>query len=166
MKTKIIFVESIVIIILLYFLFSGSEKEVKVVEKIVKVTDTIWQTKPQEIKKVYVSIPEKTNKKQTKEFIYKDTLKNGVLNASIFADTIYNRRIKLITHNKETTIEKIKFKPSFYFAPTIDMAGFDNVQNIELKAYLSGGKLMIGSGVGVNLETQKPYVPVTIGFRF
>ena len=166
MKVKIIIFQSVLILILCYFLFSNSNTEVKVVEKIVKVTDTIWQTKPQQIKKVFVSVPNKKNKKETKEFIYKDTLKNGILNASIFADTIYNRQIEMITFNKETTIEKIKFKPSFYIAPSVDMQGFDKVKNIELKGYLSGGKLMIGSGVGVDLNTNEAYVPVTIGFRF
>jgi hypothetical protein len=166
MLKKIVILQSVVILVLIYFLFNGSEPEIKVVEKILKETDTIWQSKPQKIKKVFVSIPNKEDKKQTKEFIYKDTLKNGILNASIFADTIYQRNIEMVTFNKETTIEKTKIKPSIYIAPTVGVQGMNNVQNIGLKAYLSGGKLLMGSGVSVDLNTKEVFIPITVGFRF
>ena len=166
MIKKIVIFQTLVIAVLIYFLFGNAEPEIKVVEKIVKVTDTIWQSKPQKIKKVFVSVPNKAIKKETKEFIYKDTLKNGILNASIFADTIYQRNIEMITFNKETTIEKIKIKPSIYIAPTLGIQGLNEVKNIGVKAYLSGGKLLIGSGVSIDLNTKETFIPITVGFRF
>lgn len=166
MIKKIAIFQTLVIAVLLYFLFGNTEKEIKVVEKIVKLTDTVWQSKPQKIKRVFVSVPNKETKKETREFIYKDTLKNGILNASIFADTIYQRNIEMVTFNKETTIEKIKFKPSFYIAPTVGMQELNEVKNIGLKAYLSGGKLLIGSGVSIDLHTKQTFIPITVGFRF
>jgi hypothetical protein len=174
-RNKIIIAQTLVIIILAYFLFSGPEvkTEIKTVEKIVKVTDTVTVSKPQKIKKVYVSVPSYSTdtvlvQKEAKEFIYKDTLKNGILNASIFADTIYKRNINLTTFNKETHVEikKEVFKPVFYVAPSVTMHKLESVKNASLNAFIASRKILIGAGAGLDIETGQPTMNATIGFKF
>lgn len=175
MKNKIILFLSAVIVILGYFAFQKStiKTEVKTVEKIVKQIDTIEISKPQKIKKVYVKVPSKISdtifvSKEAKEFIYKDTLKNGILKSSIFADTIYKRSIHLTTFNKEThtEVKKEVFKPVFYVAPSVSMRGLKEIRNLSLNGFIASKKLLFGVGAGVDIQTREPTVNATIGFKF
>ena len=80
MKTKIILAQTLAIIILAYFLFQKPEieTEIKTVEKIVKVVDTVFISQPAKIREVIVGI-EKEKPIKAKEFIYKDTIKTAFL---------------------------------------------------------------------------------------
>jgi hypothetical protein len=171
MKTKIILGQFIAIAILVFLLFQKPKifTKTKTVEKIVKVYDTINKTLPAEIKKVYVSVKAKNNKLQKKEarkFIYKDTLKNSYIVSSIFADTIYNRDINVVTINKEKTIETIKInnKPRFYLGGTAN--GLKSLNSASINAYYGNNRVLIGAGYGFDVNKKQSFIPVTIAFKF
>ena len=187
MKTKIILAQSIVIIVLLFLLFDKPKVETKIVtvEKIVEETDTGIDTTPKEVLKKKIKVKSYSKKpivskegvsklkivsleKDTKEYVYIDTFKNGILHANIFSDEIYKRDVRFTTFNKETTtnITKTINKTSFYVAPSISLSGINKVDNVGLNGYLAGGKLILGSGANVDLETKNLNYTFTLGVKF
>ena len=170
MKNKIIAFLSIALIIVSYLLYDCSNVEPKIKEtiKVVKTTDTIYKTLPARIEKVYIRVPkiiEKESeavvhdtvfvKKQVKKYVYKDTLKNGLLTSTIFAEMIYKRNIKLTTADTIKTIEKTIFKPRFYLGGSVDGNKVDGLNSLTINGYLTNKMNLFGVGAGFNLKNQK-----------
>lgn len=169
MKTKIILTQTLAIIILAYFLFQKPDiqTEIKTVEKIVKVVDTFYVSKPSRIREVIVEI-EKDTPIKTKEFIYKDTIKTAFLTSTITADNIYSRKIDIVLHEKhiETEIKRSVFKPRFYIGNGITFSDNRSVENITLEASLATKRFLIGGGVGVDTKKKGVIFPIRIAFKF
>lgn len=170
MKNKIIFILSVAMIIVSWFLYDclNVEPEIKETVKVVKTTDTIYKTLPAKIEKVYIKVPKIIEKKsevvvhdtvfvekQVKKYVYKDTLKNGFLTSTIFADMIYKRNIKLTTTDTTKTIEKTIFKPRFYVGGSVDGNKLDGLNSLTINGYLTNKMNLFGFGAGFNLSTQK-----------
>lgn len=175
MKVKIIIFQSITIIVLAWFLFSGSETEVKVVEKVevAEVCEYLESTKPKSVKKVYTNVQSKnkvkTEKKKLNEYTYEDDFNNGKLTSVLLVDgNIADRNVNIQYKQKTITreITKTKFKPSFYIAPGITMHKLDQVKNTSLNGFIAREKTLLGAGVGVDIQTGEPTINATIGFRF
>lgn len=171
---KIIVIQSIAIVVLLFMLFDagGQKTKIETIEKTIVECDTFYKTVPFKYKKAIVKIPSQDGKKQVEkevtQYVYKDTLKNGLLTSTILANKIYQRDIKLKTFSKEITrnIKKTVSKNRFYIGGSTSIAQEFEVKTISMNGYLSTDKILIGSGFGVDMSTQKPIIPLTIAFKF
>ena len=123
MKTRNILILVILLAISFYIGFKSNKVEIvktNTVTKIDTITNVIDNTKPTKIEKVFIKVPDTITvtkndtvkidrvvfkDKQVNKYTYVDTVKNGRLEATILADTIYKRDIKLTTFNKETTTD-------------------------------------------------------------
>lgn len=179
MKIKIILFQFLAIAVLSYFLFQKPEvkTEVKTEERIVKVIDTFYKSKPEKIKEVFVKVPEVITKvvhdtvyvnKKVKEYVYKDTIKTAKITSTIIADNIYSRsvRVDLSERQIKTEITKTIFKPRFYLGNSFTLGSGKSIETMSLNGFLATKKLLIGSGIGLNLNTGKPIIPITIAYKF
>ena len=99
---------------------------------------------------------------EAKEYHYRDSVSNGVLDSWITADNVYSRRIKLTTYNvnKEITVVRslwfLEFGPSFRF---------DNkLKDITIGVnYIHKGKWSFGMKVGYDALSKDPYYGFKIG---
>jgi hypothetical protein len=168
----------IFIIVLLYLYFSKPEI-VKTVTKIETKYDTITKiidnTKPQSIKKVYIRIKDTIKEsdtvtkviykdKEVNKYTYKDTLQNGVLESTIFADMIYKRNIKLTTFNKTTTTETTNtiIQSNLFLGTDVNFSNYVHSLSLNLY-YVHKDKWLAKIGIG---SDGKPFYTVGIGFNF
>ena len=189
MKNYLIYGLGIATIILLFLYFTKPEiiETVTVTETVIeKVTDTIDNTKPTKIKKVYIKVPvQKTVHdtiekrvehlkfvyldKEVNQYTYKDSLANGVLTSTILADSIYKRSIKLSTFNETTTTEITNtiVKPLLFIGLNASMTfdkKFDS-GNINLY-YVHKDKFLLNGGVGYNAIIEKETFNVGLALKF
>ena len=168
----------IFIIVLLYLYFSKPEV-VKTVTKTEVKYDTIKKiidnTKPQSIKKVYIRIKDTIKEsdtvtkvvykdKEVNRYTYKDTLQNGVLESTIFADMIYKRNIKLTTFNKTTTTETTNtiIQSNLFLGADVNFSNYVHSLSLNLY-YVHKDKWLAKIGIG---SDGKPFYTVGVGFNF
>ena len=168
----------IFIIVLLYLYFSKPEI-VKTVTKTEVKYDTIKKiidnTKPQSIKKVYIRIKDTIQEsdtvtkvvykdKEVNKYTYKDTLQNGVLESTIFADMIYKRNIKLTTFNETTTTETTNtiIQSNLFLGTDVNFSNYVHSLSLNLY-YVHKDKWLAKIGIG---SDGKPFYTVGIGFNF
>lgn len=168
----------IFIIVLLYLYFSKPEI-VKTVTKTETKYDTITKiinnTKPQSIKKVYIRIKDTIKEsdtitkvvykdKEVNKYTYKDTLQNGVLESTIFADMIYKRNIKLTTFNKTTTTETTNtlIQSNLFLGTDVNFSNYVHSLSLNLY-YVHKDKWLAKIGVG---SDGKLFYTIGIGFNF
>jgi len=182
MKNKIIIALTLISLILAFFLFQKPKVVVKtetIIDTIIKIkVDTIDNTKPTEIKKVVVKVPitkydtiEKIVYKdiKTNRYTYKDTLDNGIVESIIFADNIYERNIKLKTFDKTVLIKtkEVLVRNDMYLGGTITLSENKSVLNSSINIfYTHKGRFLLGTGIGYDTTTKKPFLPITIAFNF
>ena len=156
----------VLLIILIYLLFNKEEPEVITkTETIIETKyDTIDNTKPQQIKKVYVKIPDTIIKndtitkviykdKEVLEYKYKDTLENGVLTSTILADNIYKRDISLETTDTIINTETIRTinKSTLFVGGTITLDNNYKPLNQTLGLFYNRKNKWLG-GVGLGYQ--------------
>ena len=182
MKDKIIIGLGIALAIVLFFLFQKPKVVVETqttYDTIIETRlDTIDNTKPTEIKEVIVKVPitkydtiEKVVYKdvKTNRYTYLDTLSNGIVNSTIFADKIYERSISLKTFDK-TIVKNVKetiVMNTWYVGGTVNLNQNKNVLNQSLNVfYTHKGKWMIGGGLGYSNDSKEIYFPLTFAVKF
>jgi hypothetical protein len=183
MKSKINIILIIVVGVLLWLYFYKEVVEKEVVKTVVKydtIINTIDNTKPQQIKKVYIRITDTIKEsdtitkivykdKEVNKYTYKDTLKNGVLTSIILADNIYKRDITLQTFNKteKTTITKTVFKSALYVGGMITSDLDKSLSNASMNVYYTHrNKFLLTGGLGYGIKTDKPTVNIGLAFKF
>lgn len=183
MKTRNIITFIILLLLSFYIGFKSNKVEVvktKTVTKIDSITNAIDNTKPTKIEKVFIKVSDtiKVTKKDTikvdrvvfrdkelNKYTYIDTFKNGRLEATILADTIYKRDIKLTTFNKET-------KTDNFIIPSNIMLGVDTninkgIQQTSLNLYyIHKDKWLLKGGLGYDLVNQNSFYSFGIAFKF
>ena len=179
MKTKIIIILSVLLAIFIYISQTKVKPEVIIKTKITydTIREVVDNTKPQQIKKVYIKIPFETvindtitqviyKDKEVNEYKYLDSLKNGIVKSTILADKIYKRDIELITFNKNTEISttKIHFKSSFYVGGTILLNKNYNVLNPTINVYYNNRNKWLG-GLGVGVINNEPNINLTFAIK-
>jgi hypothetical protein len=180
-KLNIVLIISIGILLWLYFSKEVVEKEViKTVIKYDTIINTIDNTKPQKIKKVYIRITDTIKEsdtitkivykdKEVNKYTYRDTLKNGVLTSTILADNIYKRDITLQTFNKTetTTITKTVFKSTLYVGGMITSDLDKSLNNASINVYYTHrNKFLITGGLGYGIKTDKPTINIGAAIKF
>lgn len=186
-KNRIIAVLSVVILVLVYLLNDREEVVNEVVKTVVKydtITSIIDNTKPTKIEKVFIDVVkydtityQKTfkvidtvyKKQKVNRYVYKDTLKNGMLESTIIADNIYGRDIKLKTFNKETTteIKKTIVKSNLFFGTSAILSNDKSIENISLDAYyVRKDKWLLKGGIGYSLESNQPNASLGFALKF
>lgn len=181
MKTKIIIILGVLLVLFVY-LYQTKEKIIKTVTKTEIKYDTITQvidnTKPQQIKKVYIKVPIETiitdtitkivyKDKEVNEYKYIDTLKNGVVKATILADNIYKRDIELETFNKTTIINTTKtvFKPQVYLGGTTTFNFKKEPLNVGIGVFYVRHKWLGGIGIGYNIINNQMTTNITFALK-
>ena len=183
MKTRNILILVILLAISFYIGFKSNKVEVvktNTVTKIDTITNVIDNTKPTKIEKVFIKVSDtitvtkndtvKVDRvvfkdKQVNKYTYIDTVKNGRLEATILADTIYKRDIKLTTFNKETTTDN-------YIIPSNIMLGLDTnlnngIQQSSLNLYyIHKDRWLVKAGLGFDFRSKTQFYSVGIGFKF
>lgn len=176
MKNHIIYI--IIIIGLLYLYFSKPEI-VKTVTKMEVKYDTITKvvdnTKPTSIKKVYIRISDTIKKSDTitkviykdklvNKYEYRDTLQNGVLESTIFADNIYKRNIKLTTFNKTITTETTNtiIQSNLFIGTEFNFSNYLHSSSLNVY-YVHKNKWLLKGGIGYD---SKPFVSLGVAFNF
>jgi hypothetical protein len=168
----------IAIIVLLYLYFSKPEIVKTITKTEVKydtITKIIDNTKPQSIKKVYIRIKDTIKQYDTitkvvfkdklvNKYTYVDTLQNGFLESTIFADMIYKRNIKLTTFNKSTTTETTNtiIKSNLFIGTDVNFSNY--VHSLSVNAYyVHKDKWLAKLGIG---SDGKPFYTIGVGFNF
>ena len=176
-KTNLILIITILVLAWLYFA-KEDVISVKTVTKYDTITNTIDNTKPTQIKRIIIKTTDTIKEndtvtkivykdKEVKEYKYKDSLKNGVVNETIIADNIYKRDIKLTTFNETKTITKTVVKSALYLGGTITSDFDKSINNASLNAYYTHkNKFLITTGLGYGIKTDKPNVNVGIAIKF
>ena len=172
------FIPYIFLIVLIYLYFSKPEI-VKTVTKTKTKYDTITKiidnTKPQSIKKVYIRVKDTIKQsdtvtkviykdKEVNKYTYRDTLENGVLESTIFADMIYKRNIKLTTFNKTTTTNTTNtiIQSNLFFGTDVNFSNYVHSFSLNLY-YVHKDKWLAKIGIG---SDGKPFYTVGVGFNF
>lgn len=161
-KTIIILV--VLLLISVYLLFNKDKPEVitKTETIIENHYDTIYNTKPQQIKNVYIKIPVETiindtitkivyKDKEVNQYKYIDTLKNGIVKSTILADNIYKRDISLKTTDTIIKNETIitRNKSSLFIGGTITLDNNYKPLNPSLGLFYNRqNKWLAGVGLG------------------
>lgn len=172
------FISYIAIIVLLYLYFSKPEIVKTVTKTEVKydtITKIIDNTKPQSIKKVYIRIKDTIKEsdtitkvvykdKEVNKYTYKDTLKNGVLESTIFADMIYKRNIKITTFDKTTITETTNtiIKSNLFIGTEVNFSNYVHSGSLNLY-YVHKDKWLAKIGIG---SDGKPFYTIGVGFNF
>jgi len=180
-RLNIILIVVIGILLWLYFSKEVVEKEVIKTEiKYDTIINTIDNTKPQKIKKVYIRLIDTIKEsdtitkivykdKEVNQYKYKDSLENGIIESTILADNIYKRDVTLQTFNKtETTnITKTIFKSSLYFGGMITSDLDKSLNNASINVYYTHrNKFLLTGGLGYGMKTDKPTVNIGLAFKF
>ena len=189
MKNKIIIGMGIVIAILLYLYFSKPTVIGTVTETIIEhdtIIKIVDNTKPQTIKKVFIKVPVpvtvydtvnntiiKTDTifkdKEVTKYVYKDTLKNGILTSTILADMIYKRSIELKTLNTTTTTTMTNTiaQSMFMFGPNGTLSFTGEFKSASINAYyIHKDKWLVNGGVGYEINAKEPTVNFGTAFKF
>ena len=162
---KIIGILVVLLIICLYLIFNEKPEVIVKTETVIEtVYDTIDNTKPQQIKKVYIKVPDTIIKndtitkviykdKEVNEYKYIDTLKNGVVKSTILADNIYKRDISLETTDTiiNTEVTKTFNKSQLFIGGTMNLSKDLNALNPSIGLYYNRrNKFILGAGVGIS----------------
>ena len=176
MKKHIIYIIAIALLLYLYFSKPEIVKSVTKTEiKYDTITKVVDNTKPQSIKKVYIRISDTIKQSDTitkvvfkdklvNKYEYKDTLQNGVLESTIFADNIYKRNIKLTTFNKTTTTETTNtiVKSNLFIGTEFNFSNYLHSGSINLY-YVHKDNWLVKIGLG---SDGKPFYTVGVAFNF
>ena len=182
MKNKIIISLTLISLILTFFLFQ-KPKEVVETKTITKIEYTpreseVIGSKPINVTLQTIKVPfitqdtiEKVIYKdiKTNRYTYKDTLENGIIESTIFADNIHLRDVKLTTFDKtvEITTKETIVRNDWYIGGTITLNQNKNILNSSINVfYTHKGRFLLGTGIGYDLITKKAYTPITIAFNF
>lgn len=183
MKDKIIIGLSIALAVVLWLYFAQEEtiKEVEVTKIVYKtITDTIDNTKPTKIDKIVIKTIDTIKESDTitkivykdlkvNKYVYKDSLKNGVIDATIVADNIYDRKVKLTTFNKETetTVTKTVVKSTLYFGVGVTTEFDRSINNASINAYYTHkNRFLLTGGLGYGVKSETPTVNLGVAFKF
>ena len=176
---KINLILVVLLIILVYLLFNKEEPEVITKTNTVIETkyDTIDNTKPQQIKKVYVKISDTIVKndtitkivykdKEVNQYKYTDTLKNGIVKSTIIADKIYKRDISLKTTDTIINTETIRAinKSTLFVGGTITLDKNYKPLNQTLGLFYNRKNKWLG-GVGLGYSDGKPNINVAFAIK-
>ena len=174
---KLIIILTLALAVSLYFLLNKEKPEVitKTETIIEKHFDTIDNTKPTEVKKVYIKIPVVTNDtitkivykdKQVNQYKYTDTLKNGIVKSTILADKIYKRDISLVTTDTiiKTEVITVRNKSVLFVGGTIALKKDLEPLNPTLSLYYNRQNKWLG-GVGVGYSDGKPNINLTFAIK-
>ena len=181
MKSRYIVITLLLIALAFYIGFKSNEVEVvKTVTKTVTnyetVTEVIDNTKPTKVEKVYIKVPIHDTvkqidtiyeQKQVKKYTYVDSLKNGRLEATILADNIYKRDIKLDVFNEVTTktVTNTVVKNSIMLG--VDTNINAGIQQTSLNLYfIKGDKWLVKGGFGYDITRQSHFYSVGVAFKF
>ncbi len=183
MKTRNILTFVILLLLAFYIGFKSNKVEViktNTITKIDTITKVVDNTKPTKIEKVFIKVPDtitvtkndtvKVDRvvfkdKEVNKYTYVDTVKNGRLEATILADTIYKRDIKLTTFNKETTKDN-------FIIPSNIMMGLDTNINKGIHQtslnlyYIHKDKWLLKGGFGYDLVNQNHFYSFGVAFKF
>ena len=180
-KLNILLVISLGIVLWMYLTKEVVAKEVtKTVTLYDTITKIVDNTKPTEVKKVYIKVADTIVKndtitkviykdKEVNQYKYTDTLQNGILESTILADKIYKRDIKLTTFNKNTTTNTVKtiVKSELYFGSIFMFSPTKELENTSINAfYTHKNKWLITGGVGYNSIEKKPNISLGIALKF
>tara|TARA_R110000803_G_scaffold63443_5_gene124145 strand:- start:8667 stop:9203 length:537 start_codon:yes stop_codon:yes gene_type:complete len=169
----------IIILALLYFNKPEIVKTKTVTNTIIKkVIDTVDNTKPTKIEKVFIKIVDTIRTNDTIEkvvykdrlvnkYTYIDTLKNGVLESVILADKIYKRDVKLTTFDKETTTTTTNYivKSNLWIGTDLNIN--KSIQSQSLKLYYQHkDKFILSGGIGYNYAFKSTYYSVGLAIKF
>lgn len=178
-NNKLVLGLAIALAIMLWLFFMKPDIVKEVVTTVVKydtITKTVDNTKPTEIKKVTIRLTDTIfvndtirkvvfKDKIVSQYKYKDSLENGVVEATILADTIYKRDIKLTVFNKTTTTEIVRtvVQSKFYVGSNMQ---FDKANGMTFASanlyYTHKNKWMVGAGYGYNFQFEKPQFSITL----
>lgn len=184
MKNLINVILLIAVILLSFYIgFRSNKVEVvktktEIVTRYDTITNVIDNTKPTQIKKVYITVNDTVrthdtiNKvvfkdKQVNEYTYIDSLENGRLESVILADTIYKRSIKLDTYDKktETTTTNTIVKNSVMIG--IDTNIHSGIQQSSLNLYfINKDKWLVKGGLGYDFSSQNAFYSVGFAIKF
>jgi hypothetical protein len=182
--TKIILILILVLVLVLMFR-KVKDPEVIVETKYITITDQKSSTEPIKIEPITIKVPKPIKRDtvydtkydtiekiiykdiETKKYTYKDTLKNGVIDAEIIADNIYDRKVRLTTWDKETTITKIIPKSNLFIGASFN-SNFDmTIDQATLNLYyVYKDKFILGAGFGNDFLVNEPVSNLTFAIKF
>ncbi len=169
----------IIVLALLYFNKPEIVKTKTVTNTVIKkVIDTVDNTKPTKIEKVYIKIVDTIRTNDTIEkvvykdrlvnkYTYIDTLKNGVLESVILADKIYKRDVKLTTFDKETTTTTTNYivKSNLWIGTDLNINKSIQSQSLKLH-YQYKNKFILSGGIGYNYVFNNTFYSVGLAIKF
>ena len=185
MKTRNIILILVLLVISFYIGFKSNKVEViktktETITKYDTVKEIVDNTRPTKIEKVYIKVPKVIHDtvnqivldtvfkdKEVKKYTYVDTLKNGRLEATILADNIYKRSIKLETFNKktETTTTNTIVKNSIMLG--VDTNINSGIQQTSLNLYfIKGDSFLIKGGFGYDFSNLNHFYSIGFAYKF
>ena len=163
--------------------FSNKQEVIKTkTETVIKydtITKIVDNTKPTKIEKVVIEVPKNIANTQldtvyieskqvtTNKYTYIDTLENGLLKSTIWADKIFKRSIELTTFNKETktTTTNTVIKNSVMLG--VDTNINSGIQQTSLNLYfVRGDKWLVKGGLGYDIARQSHFYSVGLAIKF
>ena len=174
--TKIIVILGLVLAIV-FLLTKEETAKIETVTKteFIQVSDSKIDTKPITIKPITIKVPVKVPGEtitdtiykdvETQKYVFRDTLKNGIIESTIISDMIHKRDVKLTTFDKETTVETTKTiaQSRMFIGVTFPLSTNNHIENSSLNVYYNvKNKVLLGAGVGYNATINKPYASVTL----
>jgi len=177
-KNRIIAVLIIITIVSLWFGFN-KQAEIKTVTKTkieyIPQEEKVENTQPTSVEIQTIKVPVYKNShttdtiyldKEVKKYSYRDSLPNGIITATILADNIYSRSVKLNTFNKEitTTTDHYIVKSMLFLDVGVNKHIKDEIRDINIGVnYTRKDKWRIGFNTGYDFTIKQPFAGFKIG---
>ena len=179
-KTQIIIILGLILVIA--FLLTRDEvvktetiTNIKYLPKIEEKEDTKPISIEPTIVKIPIKVPNDTIRDtiykdvKTKKYTFKDTLPNGIVEATILSDKIYKRDIKLKTFDKHTTtkITNTIVQSNLFLGANVSTFNKTEISQASLNLYyVHKDKFIIGAGLGNDFRSKQPITNFTLAIKF
>ena len=185
MKSKIIIALGIALAIALFFLFQKPKVVVETVTttKIEQIPHEVSLPKlqPKEVTLKTIKVPmylkDSVTKRvvdtiykevETKKHSYTKKFDKGVLNSTIYADSVYQYDVdfKFYEEKRMISTKETIVRNDVYLGSTITLNPNKSVLNQSVNVFYSHrGKFMIGTGLGYDNNTKQIFLPITFAIK-